>query len=196
MDLGVASVYFTVQTDCQLEKAVEFYTSIGLRIVSRFNDSINLHLFASELSSLTISIQIDPLSILRQPLDINQSTFTQLKTARILNLALKNYHIIKSNLMSLDIQFVDHHDFTFMKDPLNNMISLRQLVRVDDDDAVEHLDPPNSAHINILKSQTTLDSTLSLVAEPKRCIGILTSGGDSSGMNAAVRAITRYALQR
>ena len=28
------------------------------------------------------------------------------------------------------------------------------------------------------------------------CIGIFTSGGDSSGMNAAVRAATRVALER
>lgn len=31
---------------------------------------------------------------------------------------------------------------------------------------------------------------------PKKRIGILTSGGDSSGMNAAVRSITRFALQK
>jgi 6-phosphofructokinase/predicted lactoylglutathione lyase len=31
---------------------------------------------------------------------------------------------------------------------------------------------------------------------PKKKIGILTSGGDSSGMNAAVRSITRFALQK
>ena len=29
-----------------------------------------------------------------------------------------------------------------------------------------------------------------------RKIGILTSGGDAPGMNAAVRAVTRYALRR
>ena len=32
--------------------------------------------------------------------------------------------------------------------------------------------------------------------EPIKKIGILTSGGDSPGMNAAVRAVTRYALKR
>ena len=33
-------------------------------------------------------------------------------------------------------------------------------------------------------------------SNPKKRIGILTSGGDSSGMNAAVRAITRFSLQK
>lgn len=33
-------------------------------------------------------------------------------------------------------------------------------------------------------------------SNPKKKIGILTSGGDSSGMNAAVRSITRFALQK
>jgi hypothetical protein len=50
--------------------------------------------------------------------------------------------------------------------------------------------------ITLLKSEKELESTCSLLAEPKRKIGVLTSGGDSSGMNAAVRAITRYALQK
>lgn len=29
-----------------------------------------------------------------------------------------------------------------------------------------------------------------------KCIGILTSGGDAPGMNAAIRAVTRSYLQR
>ena len=29
-----------------------------------------------------------------------------------------------------------------------------------------------------------------------KCIGILTSGGDAPGMNAAIRAVTRRYLQR
>ncbi|MEG1574976.1 MAG: 6-phosphofructokinase, partial [Bacteroidales bacterium] len=32
------------------------------------------------------------------------------------------------------------------------------------------------------------------MAKKKKCIGILTSGGDAPGMNAAVRAVTRTAI--
>ena len=35
-----------------------------------------------------------------------------------------------------------------------------------------------------------------LKLEAKAKLGILTSGGDSSGMNAAIRSITRYSLQK
>ena len=30
--------------------------------------------------------------------------------------------------------------------------------------------------------------------EGKKCVGILTSGGDAPGMNAAIRAVTRAAI--
>ena len=32
-------------------------------------------------------------------------------------------------------------------------------------------------------------------SEKGKCIGVLTSGGDSQGMNAAVRAVVRYSMQ-
>ena len=32
------------------------------------------------------------------------------------------------------------------------------------------------------------------MSDKKRCIGILTSGGDAPGMNAAIRAVTRTAI--
>ncbi|KAL5036354.1 hypothetical protein BDV3_005050 [Batrachochytrium dendrobatidis] len=53
-----------------------------------------------------------------------------------------------------------------------------------------HLALPDSAF-----SPAGVHQTFSLAPTQKR-IGILTSGGDSSGMNAAVRAIVRVALQR
>ncbi len=34
------------------------------------------------------------------------------------------------------------------------------------------------------------------IQEPVRTIGVLTSGGDAPGMNAAVRAVVRTALER
>ena len=46
------------------------------------------------------------------------------------------------------------------------------------------------------KSSEQLLNDPLLNAAKKKKIGILTSGGDSSGMNAAVRAITRIALQK
>ena len=52
---------------------------------------------------------------------------------------------------------------------------------------------------NDLQSQSIPSPKISLpTPQPvqRKKIGVLTSGGDSSGMNAAVRAITRYALQR
>ncbi|KAJ3292218.1 6-phosphofructokinase, alpha subunit, partial [Borealophlyctis nickersoniae] len=45
-------------------------------------------------------------------------------------------------------------------------------------------------------SAADFDAVLSEIGEKKKRIGVLTSGGDSSGMNAAVRSITRYALQK
>ena len=33
-------------------------------------------------------------------------------------------------------------------------------------------------------------------SEPRKCLGVLTSGGDAPGMNAAVRAVVRTALDR
>ncbi|KAJ3062899.1 6-phosphofructokinase, alpha subunit [Podochytrium sp. JEL0797] len=45
------------------------------------------------------------------------------------------------------------------------------------------------------ETTATPETTASPSAIPKK-IGILTSGGDSSGMNAAVRSVTRIALQR
>lgn len=51
-----------------------------------------------------------------------------------------------------------------------------------------------------LSAQSSLEELpekmASLLETPKKRIGILTSGGDSSGMNAAVRSITRVALQK
>lgn len=85
-----------------------------------------------------------------------------------------------------------------LKDPLGNtLVITNQVFRIQDErnpDASPLQTGKNPIHL--LKSEEYLESTSSLVDHPERNIGILTSGGDSSGMNAAVRAITRYALQR
>jgi hypothetical protein len=52
------------------------------------------------------------------------------------------------------------------------------------------------SQINLLREDKVLTTSWTCLANPKRNIGFLTSGGDSSGMNAAVRAITRYALYK
>ncbi len=93
-------------------------------------------------------------------------------------------------------------------DPLGNIISLFY-----DDTSSANIDaklsplpvsdehPPSygasrQRHVTLLRENIVLESTHCLIEKPKRKIGILTSGGDSSGMNAAIRSITRYSLQR
>ncbi len=92
-----------------------------------------------------------------------------------------------------------------MVDPVGNLLSVQDLPiplpTTKLDGSLSGYTTPqkvlgSEVKITLLKSEKELESTCSLLAEPKRKIGILTSGGDSSGMNAAVRAITRYALQR
>jgi polyphosphate kinase 2 (PPK2 family) len=93
----------------------------------------------------------------------------------------------------------------FLADPVGNMVSIQDQpipatpVKMDEVTAGSAMPQKvvgSEVKITLLKSERELESTCSLLAEPKRKIGVLTSGGDSSGMNAAVRAITRYALQR
>jgi len=56
---------------------------------------------------------------------------------------------------------------------------------------------PNGIEKMALSPNPSLDINESFIKSSQRKhIGILTSGGDSSGMNAAVRAIARMALQR
>ncbi|KAI8585021.1 phosphofructokinase-domain-containing protein [Geranomyces variabilis] len=55
---------------------------------------------------------------------------------------------------------------------------------------------PQSAPQSVAASLNDLSDANATPPERKKRIGILTSGGDSSGMNAAVRSITRVALQK
>ncbi|CAG8547961.1 2956_t:CDS:10 [Ambispora leptoticha] len=82
------------------------------------------------------------------------------------------------------------HAVLYTHDPLNNLISFTNKLI------------PFSKNIYVNRQQPEVviplktDGTESTSDERRRRIGVLTSGGDSPGMNAAVRAIVRVAISR
>ncbi|KAI7868080.1 6-phosphofructokinase [Spinellus fusiger] len=56
------------------------------------------------------------------------------------------------------------------------------------------IDPLNNLVLLTLKRKSKTNKVLG--AEPSRKIGVLTSGGDAAGMNAAVRAVVRYGISK
>ena len=208
------------------DETVDFYSLLGFKVVSKFDRSANLHLFSSESQfSLTIHLntELDVATtekkvahtaeiLSKKNIDhvVNERDFSfgifEFSVRRFIsppfNLILKTY---LEQLKQKNTYIFQHLTMYFLADPVGNLISIQDhpvpAAPVKSDSTVDGFMAPqkvsgSEVKINLLKSERELESTCSLLAEPKRKIGVLTSGGDSSGMNAAVRAITRYALQR
>jgi 6-phosphofructokinase 1 len=84
------------------------------------------------------------------------------------------------------------HTEIYTHDPLNNLIAFTNKP-IPFSKSVYPIEPKSP-----VKQQDDIkdinDSSIS--TQPRKRIGVLTSGGDSPGMNAAVRAIVRVAISR
>ena len=163
-----------------IEKTVEFYTCVDFKIISNpsdyilsyFNDDLQLTLTCDD----TIEISQDYIPVIKNL--INTPSFSP-----SLSLTTTSLDHIASLLSSI------HHPFILSKttlitcDPCLNSIqfSITQ-------SSFKPSKPIQTDHPLISSSITDLSP------HSNKRIGILCSGGDSSGMNPAVRAIVRYSL--
>jgi hypothetical protein len=88
-------------------------------------------------------------------------------------------------------------EMLYFCDPLANLIQVTNERPASSPSAPQAPNEESMAsQINLLREDKVLATSWTCLANPKRNIGFLTSGGDSAGMNAAVRAIARYALYK
>jgi 6-phosphofructokinase 1 len=92
---------------------------------------------------------------------------------------------VRKLLGDQQIAYTLNHDKVLLRDPLDNEIVLSEQLKF-----VGDIPPPKPT-----RTEDSPEPALIEGQRPKR-IGILTSGGDSSGMNAAVRSMTRVALSK
>lgn len=196
---GLAKVTLFAQSDDQLSQAVAFYSALGFKVIFKAETHVDLHFFsAAPVLSFSLVIQrgsTEPSGLKQDEtlkLQFYAKTLVQfedwLKQENLEYVKCDNTCADGARSMSIEV-----------KDPLSNTIVVsndKALIAHVAKDVNTPAMLPSKAQIHLLKYETVLDSTACLLSKPKRNIGILTSGGDSSGMNAAVRAITRYALTR
>ncbi|KAG2226871.1 hypothetical protein INT45_010150 [Circinella minor] len=191
MPQGLSHIVLHACTADDFDSTLQFYTSLGFeKILSQeYTDGADerriwLKLKAADhtlATDITLKLTLNGAAIPRPPhsADIDWSleeTGLVLTTSDIQQVKVK-LETIGASYQSKDVG--EHHKI-FALDPLENLIIFT--------------DKPAPAHL-IDTSQHALNNGAELPKHARK-IGVLTSGGDAPGMNAAVRAVVRYGLSK
>ncbi|KAJ3116750.1 6-phosphofructokinase, alpha subunit [Phlyctochytrium bullatum] len=226
MALAFSHMALVAPDDAKFEAAVLFYSSLGFRTLSRQSSEVWLQLFASsETADLNdgITLRIAKNNRSSTAGSIRSDLDAALKDSKpedsLGSFVIADLEAVASSLERIGTKFsrrVNPVPHVIVYDPLGNQLTfsekplspfahgnhspmsagLKPKLKFQDApsasvDSLVNLE--NYLPVSHQPASTPLDSNAPRIS--KR-IGILTSGGDSSGMNAAVRAITRVALQR
>ncbi|KAI9010016.1 6-phosphofructokinase [Phycomyces nitens] len=179
MPLGLSHVVLNAPSLKELNKAVEFYNSLDFQTLSPTKEGDAwLKLPAKSAvyaSDLTLRIVISAVDLSPRP--SSEEDWSTLAGGLVL--LSKDLEKRKSHLNSLEAEYQESPEDNelYTLDPLNNVI-----VFTDRPALPNLLDIPQNN-----PSSPTGDSV-------PRKIAVLTSGGDSAGMNASVRAVVRYGI--
>lgn len=175
-------------TSAELFRAtVDFYLSLGFKAIENLTEGAGkrtwLHLFATEGDAVGTTIGV-VLNSSKNAQNLYRSSCFSFKVADLESFEgqLKLLQIPATPLKAPELGLK-------ITDPLGNHINLVEKIRYP-----ETL-PVTSSIANIILTARDSNVRKTPSAVCKR-IGVLTSGGDSSGMNASVRAITRVALSK
>ncbi|KAI8387044.1 6-phosphofructokinase [Blakeslea trispora] len=202
---GLSHIVFNASSDELFMRTVEFYKSFGFKHInapSQMNKegdtskeawlklSANQHALTS---NVIIHLLLNSKATIRNKPDADQDwSLNEFALA----LSISDVDAVKSQLNTLGCQYQDNSIKSFSGtfklielyalDPLNNTIAF-----VNKPAFPSLFDSQQTAK----EAEKAIDDITDKMGRPKR-IGVLTSGGDAPGMNAAVRGVVRYGISK
>ncbi|KAG2184891.1 hypothetical protein INT43_000804 [Umbelopsis isabellina] len=205
MSEGLSHVILNASSADAFDKALNFYCAVGFQIVSDSHDNDQdftskiawLALFGGKTQKdLTIKLKLNPAfsprAALCQDIDFaSQEVVLVIATANLQDvetvLTESDRHFQKHDIRSEDNKHFSREIYTL--DPLGNVIAFTNKASPFSSVLLEH------SHVQHQGVPPTVELA-SLHFGHKKKIGVLTSGGDSPGMNACVRAVVRYGISK
>ncbi|RGB43558.1 6-phosphofructokinase [Rhizophagus diaphanus] len=218
---GLSHIVLTTSSVEKYESTVQFYSLFGYQPISQVGSRVLsnevsqylpreekvLHLFGKPpTQDFTIRIVLTTNANEKEPLPEEKDW--RLEQSSLVS-ATKNIVDVESILESINLKYQKYtylnesdslvappsadlvHTEIYTHDPLNNLITFTNKP-IPISKSIYPIKP-----ISPIKQQDIFSNNIS--TEPKtkkKRIGVLTSGGDSPGMNAAVRAVVRVAISR
>ncbi|RIA92061.1 6-phosphofructokinase [Glomus cerebriforme] len=216
---GLSHIVLIASSIEKYENSVQFYSLFGYQTISHFVNSkvpTNevqflpqeeklLHLFGKPpTKDITLKIVLATNTNEKEPFPEEKDW--RLEQASLVSVT-NDIVAVESILKSINIRYQKYtypdvnesdllatpppadfvHTEVYTHDPLNNLITFTNKPN------------PFSKSIYPIKPKSPVQQDIDISTQPKverKRIGVLTSGGDSPGMNAAVRAIVRVAISR
>ncbi|KAJ3227672.1 6-phosphofructokinase, alpha subunit [Clydaea vesicula] len=181
----------------EFSQLINFYLAIGFKKLNQVENQVKVHFF-EKLSGLTLNLVLksnekydfDSKNLKSQ---INQK-LNNTTPSKVSFLSLNSSSkVVLETLKKFQYPFKIEENLNefYSYDPLLNLIKIKLSNQNDEKESSK-----NEIFLN--KSNPKKEDAIvsDLKSATRKRVGILTSGGDSSGMNAAVRAITRYSIYK
>ncbi|KAI9311356.1 6-phosphofructokinase [Dichotomocladium elegans] len=193
MSEGLSHIVLHACTPDDFELTRQFYTSFGFEALQDEADGnttwLKLKASSKTTTDITLKLTLRALAV-RRARPASDADWSLEETALVL--ATHDLADVKVKLETMGALYQDRpiQMSIYALDPLENLVVFASTQQDSDDDGFV------TAAQSATDTNVATDPSCSSAVHHAKRIGVLTSGGDSPGMNACVRAVVRYGISK